>query len=116
MYNDSAIHSVPAIINLMSNGLLNTVQAVTGASNDLIGVFSYPWPQTTKERGFDNAAFTSTLILAMAFVLIPGGFGIDVVRDRQVSNIIYFLRHVDRISIEVPTLYFKGSQIEISKL
>ena len=86
MYNDSAIHSVPAIINLMSNGLLNTVQAVTGASNDLIGVFSYPWPQTTKERGFDNAAFTSTLILAMAFVLIPGGFGIDVVRDRQVSS------------------------------
>ena len=70
---------------MMSNGLLKAIEAFTGRSNDMIGVYNYPWPQVIRERGWDNAAFTSTLILAMAFVLIPGGFGIDVVRDRQVS-------------------------------
>lgn len=80
MYNDSAVHSIPAIVNVMSNGLM---AAVSGAANNLIAVFSYPWPKTTTERGWNNAAFTSTLIIGMAFVLIPGGFGIQIVKDRQ---------------------------------
>ena len=80
MYNDSAIHSIPAIVNVMSNGLM---AAASGALDNIITVFNYPWPQTTQTRGWDNAAFTSTLLIGMAFAFIPGGFGIQIVRDRQ---------------------------------
>ena len=96
MYNDSAVHSVPAIINLMSNGLM---AAASGITDQVINVFSYPWPQTTSDRGWDNAAFTSTLIIAMAFVLIPGGFGIDVVRDRQVCKVYSVIIHPVLIAV-----------------
>ncbi|KAK3578304.1 hypothetical protein CHS0354_004209 [Potamilus streckersoni] len=86
-YNDSAIHAIPAIINLMSNSLLKAAENLSGitASNATIGVTSLPWPSLEQKRGFDSAAYSSSLVLALAFVLIASGFGIDVVQDRQVK-------------------------------
>ena len=60
-----------------------------GADNSSIEVNNYPWPkeETGSKKTYNSGAFTSTLLVAMAFCFIPAAFGIDVVKDREVSSL-----------------------------
>lgn len=55
-----------------------------GNNSGLISISSLPWPTNHETLTYNNAAFSSVILLAMAFTVIPAGFGVEVVRDRQV--------------------------------
>ncbi|XP_041362811.1 ABC transporter A family member 1-like isoform X2 [Gigantopelta aegis] len=81
MYNDSAIHSLPAVINLVSNGLLAMVENITASS--------LMWPSVVQSAvpnlSYNSNAFSAAFILAVAFVVVPTGFAVEVVADRQIK-------------------------------
>ncbi|XP_053381131.1 cholesterol transporter ABCA5-like [Mercenaria mercenaria] len=85
LYNDSAIHAIPAIVNLMTNSVFKIQEYLTGKTDNssFISTSSLPWPASFEEVALSNEAFSSVILLAMAFVVIPSGFGIDIVVDRQ---------------------------------
>jgi hypothetical protein len=87
LYNDSASHAIPAIVNLMTNSIFKIEEYLAGKPDNtsFIRTSSLPWPASFEKVEFSNAAFSSVILLAMAFVVIPSGFGIDVVKDRQVK-------------------------------
>ncbi|XP_052276886.1 ABC-type organic anion transporter ABCA8B-like isoform X3 [Dreissena polymorpha] len=84
-YNDSAVHAIPAIINLMSNVIFKTEEALTGkgGNSSSISVSSWPWPTHFQKTKYTGGAFASVILLAMAFSVIPSGFGVDIVKDRE---------------------------------
>ncbi|XP_041362792.1 cholesterol transporter ABCA5-like isoform X3 [Gigantopelta aegis] len=81
MYNDSAIHSLPAVINVISNGFL------TSANN--IEASSLMWPSVVQsgvpKLSYNSNAFSAAFVLAVAFVVVPAGFAVEVVADRQIK-------------------------------
>ncbi|XP_060574789.1 cholesterol transporter ABCA5-like isoform X2 [Ruditapes philippinarum] len=85
LYNDSASHAIPAIVNLMTNSIFKIEEYLAGKPDNtsFIRTSSLPWPASFEKVVFSNAAFSSVILLAMAFVVIPSGFGIDIVKDRQ---------------------------------
>ncbi|XP_060587751.1 cholesterol transporter ABCA5-like isoform X2 [Ruditapes philippinarum] len=89
MYNDSAIHSIPASIALVSNFLLMGIETITQGAADLsktIEVNSWPWPKEAgEEKIYNSAAFASVLLIGMAFSYIPGGMSVDPVKDRELK-------------------------------
>ncbi|XP_033748206.1 ATP-binding cassette sub-family A member 5-like isoform X2 [Pecten maximus] len=78
VYNDSAIHSMPAAISLMTNKLLTALNL-----SPLQSVVSLPWPKGPSSRTYDQGAFSATILVAMAFVTVPPSFAIALVKDRQ---------------------------------
>lgn len=78
VYNDSAIHSMPAAISLMTNKLLSALNL-----SPLLSTVNLPWPQGASSRTYDQGAFSSTILVAMAFVTVPPSFAVALVKDRQ---------------------------------
>ncbi|XP_064604121.1 cholesterol transporter ABCA5-like [Liolophura sinensis] len=83
LYNDTAVHSLPVAIDLLLNGLYGMVLA--SAPPKHIHTFNLPWNNTETVLTFNNGAFSASIILALAFALIPGGFGTLIVREREVK-------------------------------
>ncbi|OWF36066.1 ATP-binding cassette sub-family A member 5 [Mizuhopecten yessoensis] len=78
VYNDSAIHSMPAAINVMINKLLTALSL-----NPSLSVVNLPWRKDASTPTYDQGAFSSTILVAMAFVTIPPSFAVTLVKDRQ---------------------------------
>jgi len=96
-YNDSSLYSIPVGLNTMSNielrvamkkagmtykGRLNPIVANTKPFKSL----KIPWT-------YDADAFNAILLLGLTFALLPYGFSIEVVKNRQEG-----LRHQLRVS------------------
>ena len=81
LYNDTAIHSLPAIMNALAMAILKKA----GLSGN-ITTYSLPWPGSSKPK-FDNGAFSSSLMVGLAFALIAPGFAIGVVQEIQVRSL-----------------------------
>nr|XP_006816829.1 PREDICTED: ATP-binding cassette sub-family A member 5-like [Saccoglossus kowalevskii] len=78
MYNDSAVHSIPTILNTMTNVLYGIV-----SSNDDVFITTYkPFPEDDKALGFNMGMFFA-LFFGFALITIPNGFAVDIVKDRQ---------------------------------
>ncbi|XP_041378992.1 cholesterol transporter ABCA5-like isoform X2 [Gigantopelta aegis] len=84
MYNDTAIHSLPAVISLVSNGLLAFAKNITR-----ISASSLMWPSVVQsgvpKLSYNSNAFSAAFILAVAFVVVPAGFAVEIVADRQIK-------------------------------
>ncbi|KAL5018612.1 hypothetical protein ScPMuIL_004334 [Solemya velum] len=80
LYNDSAIHGIPAIINLVTTSLM---QFETKNNSDVLFLWSWPFPASSEQARYDSTAFSSVILLCMAFVIIGPGFAVEVVRDRE---------------------------------
>ena len=81
LYNDTAIHSLPTIISALTSAILKKAgisQAIT--------TYSLPWPSSERPK-FDNGAFSSSLMVGMAFALIAPGFAIGVIQEIQVRRV-----------------------------
>ena len=82
LYNDTAIHSVPATVNVISNTLL---KMLTSASESITTHVQY-WPNLKDlSIGYDNSFMSSVILLGLAMSIIPPGFGIVCVREREVK-------------------------------
>ncbi|KAJ8299359.1 hypothetical protein KUTeg_023419 [Tegillarca granosa] len=85
LYNDSAVHSIPALINLMSLSLLNMNAAITNmtltAGINLMAS-SLPWKGYDTVLSYSNSVFSASILIAMAFVATPPGFAVELCTDR----------------------------------
>ena len=79
-YNDTAIHSLPAILNALTAAILKKA----GVSQT-VTTYSLPWPSSSRPK-FDNGAFSSSLMVGLAFALMAPGFAIGVVQEIQVRR------------------------------
>ena len=81
IYNDTTVHSLPVILNTISNTILKMA-----GLEEIISTFSNPWPNLDpSELAASGSAFMGGIFIGMAAALIPAGFGVQVVRDRVVS-------------------------------
>ncbi|KAK6171363.1 hypothetical protein SNE40_019569 [Patella caerulea] len=76
LYNDTALLSLPVIVNIMSNILLG---------DNLINTFNLPWPSLTNKRPYDGTTFSSIMILGMAFVFTIAGFAANHVKIKEIK-------------------------------
>ena len=85
-YNHTAIHSLPAAINLISNTLL---QMAAPEANRSISTRSYPWGSASAGNlGWSGSLFGATVMLGMALAITPGGFAVACVHEREVGGVL----------------------------
>lgn len=83
-YNDTAVHSVPLGINIIGSILnMNALKSQNKTPYPLETTI-LPFPGLKPEWTYDATAFTSILLIGLSLIVIPGGFGILVVAERQV--------------------------------
>lgn len=86
IYNDTTQHSLPIILNLISNTLYRLM--VSKESYDFIEpieVKVLPFQQTSQPEEFNIGIFSSATFMGMIFVLVPVSLAVDMVYDREVS-------------------------------
>ena len=85
-YNDTAVHSVPLGINIIGSILnMNALRSQNKTPYPLETAI-LPFPGLKPEWTYDATSFTSILLIGLALIVIPGGFGILVVAERQVRE------------------------------
>lgn len=84
-YNDTAQHSLPVVLNMITNAISRVFSG--GTTNDLhpIEIKSHPFQQTAQQQEFNAGTFSSALFVGMIFVLIPVTLSIDMVYDREMK-------------------------------
>ena len=81
VYNDSATHSLPATVNVISNTVLRMLNSSAGP----ISVISKPWPDLSVDIAkFQRGTFSSVMMLGFGLSMVPATFAVTVVKDRQV--------------------------------
>lgn len=86
IYNDTAQHSLPIILNLISNTMYRLmVSKDSYESIEPIEVKVLPFQQTSQPEAFNLGVFSSAAFMGMIFVLIPVSLAIDMVYDREVN-------------------------------
>ncbi|EAT44278.1 AAEL004331-PA [Aedes aegypti] len=80
LYNDTTQHSLPVILNLISNSLLRLFAEHSQPSS-----ITPPATQTTQPQEFNIGTFSSALFVGMIFVLIPVSLAVDMVYDREMK-------------------------------
>lgn len=81
LFNDSYMHSIPILVNLLNNGIMSSIKKTT----DTISVFSNPLPITKEGMEFDTSAFIAPMMIGFAFTIIPAGLTIDLIHDREIK-------------------------------
>ncbi|CAH1795729.1 unnamed protein product [Owenia fusiformis] len=83
LYNDTAIHSLPSIINLISNSLLNLVLNDTNRPHQIMTA-NKPWPSIeVGSAQWNQAAFSSVILVGLAMTIVPAGMAGLIVKDRE---------------------------------
>ncbi|XP_044260177.1 cholesterol transporter ABCA5-like [Tribolium madens] len=87
IYNDTVQHSLPIILNLISNGLyrLMSPERVMRGQWEPIEVLTLPFQQTAQPEEFDIGIFSASTFMGMIFVLVPVSLAIDMVYDREIK-------------------------------
>ncbi|XP_031848316.1 cholesterol transporter ABCA5 isoform X1 [Nomia melanderi] len=82
-YNDTMQHSLPILINLLSN---TYYRLVSGNDNvEPIGVKTHPFQQTSQPQEFNIGTASSAVFIGMNFVLLPIILVVDMVYDREIK-------------------------------
>ncbi|KAI7815451.1 ABC subfamily A member [Rhyzopertha dominica] len=86
VYNDTAQHSLPIILNIINN-VLYRIMSASGAYTtiDPIEVEVLPFQQTSQPEEFNVGIFSSSTFMGMIFVLIPVSLAVDMVYDREIK-------------------------------
>jgi len=77
-FNDTAQHSIPILINAMSNAYA----MLYNIGN--ISVSTQPFRLTEIPVSFDGGAFGGNLLIGITYVFIPCGFALELIYDRQI--------------------------------
>ncbi|CAK9823283.1 Cholesterol transporter ABCA5 [Anthophora retusa] len=82
-YNDTMQHSLPILINLLSN----TYHRLISNKDDLkpIEVKTHPFQQTSQPQEFNIGTASSAVFIGMNFVLLPITLVVDMVYDREIK-------------------------------
>ncbi|CAG5124847.1 unnamed protein product, partial [Candidula unifasciata] len=80
LYNDSAVHSIPVIINMATQNILNSLNLSV-----FINGSSLPWPALSEQLSFNAGSMMSPLLVGLAFILIIPGISAEIVKDRELK-------------------------------
>ncbi|XP_074647073.1 cholesterol transporter ABCA5-like [Tubulanus polymorphus] len=78
LYNDTAVYSVPVLLNLISNGFVKTLAPVT------IETSMFLWPAIDPNL-IPPTMYSHTLFLGIALSMLPANFAGDIVKDKQLK-------------------------------
>ena len=84
LYNDTTQHSLPIVMNLLSNALYR-MNVRTTDDYQAIEVRSHPFKQTAQPQEFNLGTLSSAVFVGMIFVLIPVSLAVDMVYDREMK-------------------------------
>lgn len=121
LYNDTMQHSLPIILNLLSNAIyriaMSSIGGGGGGDNDddvdvsPIEVRAHPFRQTAQPQEFNVGTFSTALFVGMIFVLIPVSLAVDMVYDREMKT-----KNQLRVNGLTSALYFLAYFIVLSAL
>ncbi|BFZ21348.1 hypothetical protein BsWGS_24386 [Bradybaena similaris] len=80
LYNDSAVHSIPFIINMATQNILNSSKI-----DAFINGSSLPWPNLSEELSYNAGSMLAAMLVGLAFILIIPGFSAEIVKDRELK-------------------------------
>jgi ATP-binding cassette, subfamily A (ABC1), member 5 len=108
LYNDTEQHSLPIILNLLSNSIL---QMYSDNDQDNIEISTHPFQQTSQPQEFNIGTFSSALFVGMIFVLLPVSLAVDIVYDREMKA-----KNQLRVNGLATSLYFSAYFIVLTGL
>lgn len=79
-FNDSYIHAIPIMVNLLSNAILRTSGIL-----DQISVATHNLPSFQSLPSFDTSTFFAPMMIGFVYTLIPAALGIEIVNDREIG-------------------------------
>ncbi|XP_014207034.1 ATP-binding cassette sub-family A member 5-like isoform X2 [Copidosoma floridanum] len=82
MYNDTMQHSLPIIVNVLTNAFYNLLSDRQQTSP--IRVKTHPFQQTSQPQEFNIGIASSSLFIGMDLVLVPITLAVDMVYDREI--------------------------------
>ncbi len=83
IYNDTATHSIPVIINAVTTAL-GTMSV--GTPSIPMVTSSQSWPSVSPTPGFDGSLFGGTILLGMSLITTPASMAALLVKEKQVSD------------------------------
>ncbi|XP_078427106.1 cholesterol transporter ABCA5 isoform X1 [Cetorhinus maximus] len=98
VFNSTVIHSLPVLINLISNALLISVNGSGG-----IQAWSKPFHLTITDADFKEKVYMALAILGLLSAALPGCYTMDNSRDREIKS-----RSQLRLSGLFPSAYWCG--------
>ena len=86
MYDPASVHALPSYVSALNNASCKMYPSGSREKNvTSISASSRPLP-VNSAAGFDTGTFNTVLFVGMAISVIPGGFAVDLVRDRKLKN------------------------------
>lgn len=86
MYDPGSIHALPSYVSALNDASCKMYPNERRGKNvTSVTAFSRPLP-VSRVAGFDTGTFNTVLFVGMAISVIPGGFAVDLVRDRKLKN------------------------------
>lgn len=109
LYNDTTQHSLPIVLNLLSNALYR--MNVLADDYQPIEVRAHPFKQATAPQEFNIGTCSSAVFVGMMFILIPVSLAVDMVYDREMKA-----KNQLRVNGLSTSLYFSAYFILLSGL
>lgn len=86
MYDPASVHALPSYISALNDASCKMYPSGSREKNiTSVSASSRPLP-VNSAPGFDTGTFNTVLFVGMAISVIPGGFAVDLVRDRKLKN------------------------------
>nr|XP_022313180.1 ATP-binding cassette sub-family A member 5-like isoform X3 [Crassostrea virginica]XP_022313182.1 ATP-binding cassette sub-family A member 5-like isoform X3 [Crassostrea virginica]XP_022313183.1 ATP-binding cassette sub-family A member 5-like isoform X3 [Crassostrea virginica] len=82
-YNSTTTHSIPMLLNALTNSIFSLQANKSGATTKVISTTNLPWTGEDNENRYNNGAFSSIILIGMAFVAVAPTFAIYMVKDRE---------------------------------
>ncbi|EGI60698.1 ABC transporter A family member 4 [Acromyrmex echinatior] len=82
-YNDTMQHSLPILINILSNAYYRLISGKNEATP--IEVHTHPFQQTSQPQQFNIGAASCAIFLGMVFIILPITLAVDMVNDREIK-------------------------------
>ncbi|XP_062616764.1 cholesterol transporter ABCA5-like, partial [Saccostrea cucullata] len=83
-YNATAPHSIPMILNALSNSLFSLQANKSGvATTSFISATNLPWTGKEDNNRYNQGAFSSIILIGMAFISVAPTFSVYMVKDRE---------------------------------
>ncbi|KAK2169391.1 hypothetical protein LSH36_10g03041 [Paralvinella palmiformis] len=109
LYNDTAVHSLPIGLNLLSNALAAMVGPI---AMPLIKTNSNPWP-VQDFTGKEYTSFAAAMFIGLAMVYVPASLAMLLVREREkkifnqlrVSSVSYMVYWISAFSSDIAQLF-----------
>ena len=86
-FNDTTVHSLPVGINIISSLFTMFALEAKNKTSHPIKTYFQLFPKLKPRLTYDSNSFVAVMLIGLSFAVIPGGFAIMIVQQRQVMMI-----------------------------